>query len=60
MGAVLMATGIVGGAVVLQFANPSASGVTGVVAGFILLVFSAATAQGGKGEAATGPAPGAR
>jgi hypothetical protein len=45
MGAVLMATGIVGDAVVLQFANPSASGLTGVVAGFILLEFSAATAQ---------------
>jgi hypothetical protein len=58
MGAVLMATGIVGGAVVLQFTAPSASGVTGVVAGFILLVFSAATAPAGKGEAATGPAPG--
>jgi hypothetical protein len=60
MGAVLMAAGIVGGAVVLQFATPSASGVTGVVAGFILLVFSAATAPAGKGEAATGLAPGSR
>ena len=60
MGAVLMATGIVGGAVVLQFASWSTSGVTGVVAGFILLVFSAATAPAGKGEAATGPAPGTR
>jgi hypothetical protein len=60
MGAVLMATGIVGGAVLLQFASPSASGVTGVVAGFILLVFSAATSPAGKGEAATGPAPDTR
>jgi hypothetical protein len=60
MGAVLMATGIVGGAVVLQFASPSASGVTGVVGGFILLVFSAAPAAAGKGEAAAGPAAGIR
>ena len=60
MGAVLMAAGVVGGAVVLQFTSPSASGVTGVVAGFILLVFSAATAPAGKGEAATGPASGRR
>jgi hypothetical protein len=60
MGAVLLATGIVGGAVVLQFASRSASGVTGVVAGFILLVFSAAIAPAGKGEAATGPTPGTR
>jgi hypothetical protein len=60
MGAVLMATGVVGGAVVLQFASRSASGVTAVVAGFILLVFSAAAAPAGRGDASTEPAPGAR
>jgi hypothetical protein len=55
MGAVLMAIGVVGGAVVLQF-SPSASGLTAVVAGFVLLVFSAATVPPGKGEV-TGQTP---
>ena len=55
LGAVLMAIGVVGGAVVLQF-SPSASGLTGVVAGFVLLVFSAAAVPAGKGEV-TGATP---
>ena len=54
LGAVLMATGVVGGAVVLRFST-SVSALTGVVAGFILLVFSAAAAP--PGTASIGPRP---
>ncbi len=52
LGAVLLATGVVGGAIVLNFSE-SMSGVTGVLAGFILLVFAAAAAPDGEGGAAT-------
>jgi hypothetical protein len=52
LGAVLMAAGVVGGAVVLNF-SMSVSGLTGVVSGFILLVFAAAAAPAGTGGAAT-------
>jgi len=49
MGAALLAIGVVGGAVVLQFSR-SASVLTGVVAGFVLLLFSAAAAPAGKSD----------
>jgi hypothetical protein len=52
MGAVLMAIGVVGGALVLNFTT-SVSALTGVVAGLTLLLFAAAAAPAGKGDAAT-------
>jgi hypothetical protein len=48
LGAVLLALGVVGGAMVLNFSS-SVSGLTGVVAGFSILVFAAAAAPAGNG-----------